>query len=165
MKLRHIHDLSALRRDLQYGDLALCARLTGYPKNLLYYHLTYGGEMGQKKGKLAWRVLLAKLQSNRAFQEALRSADFTPTVDELRDSLKELISGDIRAIGQVLGRTQKDVQGSYYKFRKTLSDDRKNYIQRSGQPLARAVILRAEHNRRFLAQVEPWLKEKKHGAA
>ena len=164
MKLRHIHDLSALQGDLQHNDITLSAQLVGYLQNLLNYHVVHGGEPRQKECKLAWRVLLAKAQSNRAFRKAAEDASFVPQVEEIGDALKYIWRGDSSGIASYLDQDAMKTSVSIFKMRKRFENGRFLRIHKRGMPLARAVILRARENRKFIDQLATWgITYKDHG--
>ena len=135
--------------------MLLVAQMTGVSRRSIYRHLS--GAATPYKGicKLAWRVLLAKIESNRTFTRVWQNADKdTVSAEAFSAAASGLLPYDATGLGHLLGRAKGHCA---YWIEKAGIESLPPHLV----PLAVAVVARAECNRQFLRQVRPWLQGKK----
>ena len=161
-KLYQIYDLVDLREALWAGDKQLVAQMTDVSRNSIHSHLSGATTPYKGSCKLAWRVLLAKIESNRAFTRAWQSADKgTASIETFRMAVSSLFPCDALGLGQLLGRVKSHCTYWIESVEAGIEE-----IPPHVKPLAAAVVLRAQSNKQFLEQVRPWLGEiNDHGSS
>ena len=154
VKLYHIHDLGALQADIWKGDRHLVAQLVGVKKELFKCYLSGKNTPRKKICKLAWRVLLAKIESNRAFEQAWLGKQEVSTSD-FRNALQHLFPHDRARFRQLSGCPNRYYTRWIDKVKAGATAQLPQYMS----SFAAAVVLRAKYNKQFLAQIAPWLAE------
>ena len=112
--------------------------------------------------KLAWRVFVAKIQSNRAFaSEWLSVSSKEVTSEEFATGARRLFPSDGAGLDKLL-RRKAGRCAPLLNERKLTNAWR---INKQTLPLARAVVLRGHCNQAFLSLVRPWIAEAKKETA
>lgn len=167
LQLRHAHNLPAINKYVWPGDKAWAARQAGIQPHLMKSYLEGRLSPVQAKSRLAWRLLLAKVSNNKAFEAAWwQAVPKQPKVSELKAAWKDLHLGDRCFMARLLGVNKKRV--SYLarlKSKQSVLPKRSKHIHEKYVKIAAAVVLKAQYNRRLREQVAPWLKEREYGSA
>ena len=162
MKLRHVYNLAALKSDAWWGDIRLTASLCGVNKSALAHYLN--GQVSPKSARcrLAWRVFVAKIQSNRTFaSEWLSVSENEVTSEEFAFGARRLFTSDGAGLDKLL-RKKAGYCHDVISARERIAAGR---ISKKTLPLARAVLLRGLCNQAFLKLVRPWIAEAKKETA
>ena len=105
--------------------------------------------------RLAWRLLLAKIQNNQAFEAAWQEGEHQrPSVEALDAACGAFHLSDHALLAHFLGIGPQ-------QLRSLLCPGRKSLHKKNTQ-IAAAIVLRAKYNRRLEVQVAPWLNSKAH---
>ena len=155
MKIRHLYDLRDLRENLQRGDKSLVSRVVGVKKDVLSDYLFGRYDPILPKNKLAWRVLLAKVQSNKDFLQAVQDIDATaaPNLVDFEVAKQELFTCDKLAITKAHGTTNS------YAVRDLIKEKKRKIFCKKSYRMAHIIILRAKYNVQFLNSANRWIQD------
>ena len=153
------YDLPKLATLACRGDRDYCERLVwqGTKRagaSLLYAYMRGLCGPSTLETKELWHVYIQKLKSNQSFEEAWHFGERPEvTFDALKKAYLLLIRHDSLQIATLLIRSAQGVRHYVHKI-----PSQKSFSSRTTIRLPQSIILRAEHNRRFLASIKGYLR-------
>ena len=141
------------------GDSAICEQLVwqGTKRagaSLLYAYMRGLCGPSALETKELWHVYIQKLKSNEAFLKEWHFGERPEvTFDGLKKAYPFLIRHDSLQIATLLNRSAQGVRHYVHKI-----PSQKSFSSRTTIRLPQAIIMRADHNRRFLSFIKRYLR-------